>query len=113
MNVLLSAITIQIIGSLSDIFGRRWFFIIGSGLALIGSILGATAQSVNQIIVSQAFFGVSKGFGVSFFWVIGELVPMRWRFVAASGQYLYSFPANPLAAKVALSFQVSYSSAIP
>ncbi|KAL2832652.1 fungal trichothecene efflux pump [Aspergillus pseudoustus] len=109
MNVLLSAITIQIIGSLSDIFGRRWFFIIGSGLALIGSIVGATARSVNQIIVSQAFFGVSKGFGVSFFWVIGELVPMRWRFVAASGQYLYSFPVNPLAAKVALSFQTNTS----
>ncbi|KAL2834391.1 fungal trichothecene efflux pump [Aspergillus cavernicola] len=107
INVLLSAVTIQIIGSLSDIFGRRWFFIVGSGLGLIGGILGATAQSITQIIVSQAFFGMSKGFGISFFWVIGELVPMRWRFLAASGQYIYSFPGNPLAAKVALAFQTT------
>jgi MFS family permease len=33
----------MIVGRLTDIFGRRWFFIIGSSIALLGSIVCATA----------------------------------------------------------------------
>jgi len=35
-----------LVGRLSDIFGRRWFFILGNFFALIGCIICATAQSV-------------------------------------------------------------------
>lgn len=105
-NVVASAVALQVIGCLSDIFGRRWFFIAGSCIGLLAAILGATAQSITQLVVCQAFFGVAKGFGLSFFWVISELVPMRWRFLAVSGVYLVSMPGNPLAAKIALEFQV-------
>lgn len=92
---------------MSDIFGRRWFFITGTGIGLLASILGATAHSITQIIVSQALFGISLGIGDSFFWVVSEIAPMKWRYLAVSGQYIYTFPGNPLAAKVAVAFQVS------
>ncbi|KIW96791.1 uncharacterized protein Z519_02182 [Cladophialophora bantiana CBS 173.52] len=109
-NVIASAVVLQMVGCLSDIFGRRWFFIGGSCLGLLAAILGATAQSITQIVVSQALFGAALGFGLSFFWVISEIVPMRWRFLAVSGVYILSMPCNPLAAKVALQFQFSTTS---
>ena len=42
-------------GRLSDIFGRRWFFIGSSILAIVGNIIGASAQSINMLIVSNLF----------------------------------------------------------
>ena len=40
-------------GRLSDIFNRRWFFIGPSILAIVGNIIGASAQSINMLIVSN------------------------------------------------------------
>lgn len=93
------------VGQLSDIFGRRWFFIIGSAIALIGSIIGATAQSVNQLIASQVFIGIAVAFQQSFFWVVAEIVPMKYRYIANGYCYLMTTPTSPLAARVAFSFQ--------
>lgn len=45
------AIGFTLVGRLSDIFGRRWFFIASSILGLIGNIIGASAQSINMLIV--------------------------------------------------------------
>lgn len=64
------------VGQLSDIFGRRWFFIFGSSVALIGSIIGAFAKDVNTLIVAELFIGIAVAFQQSFFWVVAELVPM-------------------------------------
>jgi MFS family permease len=55
------------VGCFSDIFSRRWFFIIESILGLIGSILGATAHSVNQLIGDEVLIGIASGFQISFF----------------------------------------------
>jgi len=46
------AIGFTLVGRLSDIFGRRWFFICSSILGLVGNIIGASAQSINMLIVS-------------------------------------------------------------
>jgi MFS family permease len=40
---LTGAVGFMVVGRLTDIFGRRWFFIIGSSIALVGSIVCATA----------------------------------------------------------------------
>lgn len=45
------AVGLALVGRLSDIFGRRWFFIGSSVLAIIGNIIGASAQSINMLIV--------------------------------------------------------------
>jgi MFS family permease len=49
-------------GSLSDIFGRKIFFIMASSLGILSSILGATAKSTNQIIANNAIMGVATAF---------------------------------------------------
>ena len=56
------AIFVTIGGRLSDIFGRRYFFLSGAALLLIGAIVGATGQSINQMIASGAIFGAGSGF---------------------------------------------------
>lgn len=81
------------------------FFIIGSGIALIGSIIGATAQNVNTLIAAEVLIGIAVAFQQSFFWVVAEIVPMKWRYIANSYCYLMTTPTSPLAARVAYSFQ--------
>lgn len=49
-------------GRLSDIFGRRWFFIAGAVILIVGSIVSATGQSINQMIAGGALFGCGSGF---------------------------------------------------
>lgn len=130
VNLAGGAIFFLMVGQLSDLFGRRIFFITGSGIALIGSIIGATAQNVNTLIGAQVFseyierthavpyclrhfadldpshsVGIAVAFQQSFFWVVAEIVPMKYRYLANSYCYLMTTPTSPLAARVAYSFQ--------
>ncbi|KAK5732740.1 hypothetical protein LTR17_010295 [Elasticomyces elasticus] len=102
-----------------------WFFITGSLIGLVGTIIGATAQSVNTLIGAEVLIGLAAAyalnilfvgqhpltllsppsFQISFFWVICELVPVKWRYLANSYAYIVSIPTNPLAAKIAFSMQ--------
>lgn len=81
-----------LVGRLSDIFGRRWFFIIGSAIGTVGSIVAATAHGVAQVIAGETLIGIAAGFQISFFWVVSEIVPMNRRFIATSGIFLWSVP---------------------
>ena len=73
------AVGFLIVGRLSDIFGRRWFFIIGNSFALIGAIMGATAQKVNTIIGGNLLSGLAGAVQISFTIAIAELVPNKHR----------------------------------
>ena len=44
-----AAVLVTVGGRLSDIFGRRWFLISASVIALCGAVVGATGKSVNQM----------------------------------------------------------------
>lgn len=66
-------------GRLSDVFGRRWFFIGGNGLALLGSILGAAAQNIVTLIFAQVFIGLALPAQLSFSIALAELIPNKWR----------------------------------
>ncbi|CAK7234958.1 hypothetical protein SEUCBS140593_009122 [Sporothrix eucalyptigena] len=92
-------------GRVSDIFGRRWVFIMGSVFGLVGSIIAATATSMNQIIGAGVISGLGGGVQVSWFWVVSELVPMKWRYLANSGAYVIAIPTNSVGAKLAYTFQ--------
>ena len=84
-------------------------FIVGSLIGLVGAILGATAHNVNQLIGAEVLIGVAAGFQISFFWVVSEIVPMKWRYLANSGAYAFTIPTNPLAAKIALTISTQTS----
>lgn len=79
-------------GRLSDLFGRRWFFVIGSVIGLVGSIVGARAGTIGQLIAGETLIGIAAGFQCSFFWIVSEIVPMKRRFIANSGLFLWTLP---------------------
>lgn len=79
-----------IVGRLSDIFGRRWFFIIGNLLSLIGSIVAATAKHPDAIIGGTVLSGLAGSVQLSFPMAIGELVTNKARPLWISGIFMSS-----------------------
>ncbi|CAK7212772.1 hypothetical protein SCUCBS95973_001578 [Sporothrix curviconia] len=75
-----AAVIVTIGGRLSDISGRRWFLLFGAGAGVIGSVVGATGKSINQMIVSGVIFGIGGGFQEMCFACALELVPNKYRF---------------------------------
>jgi EmrB/QacA subfamily drug resistance transporter len=59
--MLASTVTVPIYGKLSDVYGRRPFFLIGMVLFLLGSALSGTSQSMEQLIIYRAIQGLVAG----------------------------------------------------
>jgi MFS family permease len=73
------AIFVTVGGRLSDIFGRRWFFLTGGSLLVLGSIVGATGQSILQMIACGAIYGAGSGFLEMAYGAVQEIVPNKYR----------------------------------
>lgn len=72
--MLASTVTVPIYGKLSDIYGRRVFFLSGIGIFLLGSILSGAAQTMTWLIVFRAIQGIGSGaIMVNAFAIIGDL----------------------------------------
>ena len=56
------AMLVTVGGRLSDLFGRRWFFIAGAVTLVVGSIVSATGKTIDQMIAGGAIFGAGSGF---------------------------------------------------
>jgi EmrB/QacA subfamily drug resistance transporter len=56
-----TVVATPIFGNLSDMYGRKRFFILGLGLFLLGSILCGAAQSMNELIAFRALQGIGGG----------------------------------------------------
>ena len=59
--MLASTVMLPIYGKLSDIYGRRPFFISGMALFLAGSALSGTSQDMTQLIAFRAIQGLGAG----------------------------------------------------
>ncbi|KAF2640031.1 MFS general substrate transporter [Massarina eburnea CBS 473.64] len=73
------AIMVTVGGRLSDIFGRRYFFLAGSSILIVGSIISATGRSISQMIAGGAIFGAGSGFLETSFGAVQEVVPSKYR----------------------------------
>ncbi|KAI1612560.1 fungal trichothecene efflux pump [Exophiala viscosa] len=98
------SIALLLVGRLSDLFGRRWFMIGGTCVALIGCIVSAVAQSVPTLIAGIALIGLGAGAQQSFSFVSNELVPMKYRFMINGWIYLWCFPTGGFGAAVSKAF---------
>lgn len=87
------AIGSTLVGRVSDIFGRRWFIVTANALGLIGCIVCSQAQSITTLIGANVMIGLAASAQTSFAFVIGELVPMKHRYMIGGIMYLFSLPA--------------------
>src|SRR5690348_5219887 len=59
--MLTSTVSVPIYGKLSDIYGRRLFFVTGKVLFLLGSALSGMSQDMVQLILFRALQGLGAG----------------------------------------------------
>ncbi|ROT39633.1 MFS general substrate transporter [Sodiomyces alkalinus F11] len=101
---LTSAVTLTIIGRLSDIFGRRWIFVGGAALGVLGCIICSVATNVPMLIGGMTIIGVAAATQLSYFYVMGELVPMKYRLAGNGFCYLFCIPGSGIAPILAQAF---------
>ncbi len=78
--IIAETVSLPLAGKLSDMYGRKWLFVAGMGLFVVGSFLSGLSQSMTQLImyrVIQGFgFGSMSALG---FIVIADLFPPEER----------------------------------
>lgn len=71
-----SAVTIPIIGKLTDMYGRKYFYIGGIAIYTTASLLSGLSTTMNQLITFRAIAGIGGGAMMSnAITVIGDLFP--------------------------------------
>src|ERR1700693_655843 len=90
--LLASTVSIPIYGKLSDIYGRRTFFILGMVIFLVGSALAGTSQNMTELIIYRGIQGLGAGAMMPIaLAIIGDIFPPaergKWQglFVAVFG----------------------------
>ena len=56
-----STTAVPIVGRLTDIYGRKYFYIAGIVVFLVGSVLAGLSQTMNQLIAFRAIQGLGGG----------------------------------------------------
>jgi MFS family permease len=56
-----TSVSLPLAGGLSDIFGRRWFVIIGCIIGIVASLIAIAAKNIPTIIASSAIAGLGAG----------------------------------------------------
>lgn len=79
-SLLVSAVTTPIVGKLSDLYGRKRFYLGGLAAFLIGSIVSGLAPSFGVLIVGRALQGMGMGTLMPLSQtILGDIVPPRQR----------------------------------
>ncbi|ASK66488.1 MFS transporter [Brachybacterium avium] len=78
--MLVSAVTVPVVGKLSDLYGRRWFYLGGLAVFMLGSILGGMAQGFWFLVLARAVQGLGMGTLMPLSQtIIGDIIPPRRR----------------------------------
>ncbi|MEO5951413.1 MAG: MDR family MFS transporter [Chloroflexia bacterium] len=74
--LLTSTISVPIIGKLSDMYGRKWFYAAGIVIFVVGSALSGLSADMLQLILFRGFQGIGAGilFGCAFA-IIADVIP--------------------------------------
>lgn len=101
------SVGLTLVGRLTDIFGRRYTFVGGTSLAVIGCIVAATAQSIPALIGATTLIGLAASTQLSFHFAIAELVPMKHRFSVNSSIFIFTIPGSGFSPAIAQAFATS------
>lgn len=95
-NLLALASICPFVGSLSDLFGRRYVAMMGASFLIIGLIVSSTAHSMNIFIAGMSIAGVGAGINeLTALAVTSEIAPTRKRGLYNAGIVLTIFPYCP------------------
>ena len=78
--IITETIALPLTGKLSDMYGRKWFFVAGMSIFVLASFLSGVSQTMSQLIIFRALQGI--GFGVMSalgFIVIADIFPPEER----------------------------------
>ncbi len=74
--IIASTITVPITGKLTDMYGRKWFYIAGLVIFVTGSLLCGLSQTMTQIIIFRGLQGFGGGIMMAnAFITVGDLFP--------------------------------------
>jgi EmrB/QacA subfamily drug resistance transporter len=74
--IVASTSSVPLAGSIADVYGRKWLYVAGISVFLIGSVLSGLAQSMDQLIAARAVQGLGGGAMMALSFVtIGDLFP--------------------------------------
>lgn len=78
--MLVSAVAVPVVGKLSDLYGRRWFYLGGLAVFMIGSVLAGLAQGFWFLVFARAVQGLGMGTLMPLSQtIIGDIIPPRQR----------------------------------
>lgn len=79
-TMLVSAIVVPIVGKLSDLYGRRGFYLAGLAVFMLGTCLAGAAHSFGFLILARAIQGLGTGTLMPLSQtIIGDIIPPRQR----------------------------------
>ena len=74
--IITSTIAIPITGKLTDMYGRKWFYVGGLAIFIVGSLLCGFSSNMMQLIFFRGFQGIGAGIMMAnAFTVIGDIFP--------------------------------------
>jgi EmrB/QacA subfamily drug resistance transporter len=75
-----STTVVPIVGRLTDMYGRKWFYIAGIAVFLLGSALAGLSQTMTQLIIFRGLQGIGGGVMMaSAFIAVADLFPPEER----------------------------------
>ncbi|OAG36933.1 copper-translocating P-type ATPase [Fonsecaea monophora] len=104
VNTLMLACGYIIVGRLSDLCGRRYFFVGGNTLGLVGAIVCSRASSITNLIGGNVLLGLAASVQTSIPFVMGELVPMKHRFLVTGLFYFFAIPCAVFGPAISYAF---------
>ncbi|KAF2664163.1 MFS general substrate transporter [Microthyrium microscopicum] len=110
------SVALPLAGGLSDIFGRKPFFLVGTLIALVGTVVALAAQNVPMIIAAMVLKGIGAGSQQLALAAIGELVENRQRGNAQAALDIVTLPwsifgpltGNAMVKYQKLSFRINF-----
>ncbi|KIW21686.1 hypothetical protein PV08_02266 [Exophiala spinifera] len=73
------SVAFAIAGQLSDYLGRKDIILGGQTFLLVGHLVGATAQTLDQVIAAMVLLGLGTGATFVTYAGISEILPHKWR----------------------------------
>lgn len=95
----------MVCGANSDLFGRRYFILMGNILVFVGAIVGATSHHIGQSIAAHILIGFGAGNCQLATFALPELLPNKWRHFAvviADGVAFFTVIAGPVTSRIAI-----------